>query len=132
MAQYFITDKMKLSKLIKGTPDTPSRLAFSFALGVLLGVLPGTGAIMAAGVATALRLTVPLAVTGALVTNPLTAPLVYGASYLIGRWMLGDKVAEHVILRIGLTTIAGNAVLALGLAAAGYAVIWGVARAARR
>ena len=127
-----MTAGQKLSKLISGTPDTSHRLAFSFALGILLAVLPGTGAIVAAGVATAFRLSVPLAVTGALVTNPLTAPLVYGASYLIGRWMLGDKVAEHVILRIGLTTIAGNAVLALGLAAAGYAVIWGVARAARR
>lgn len=122
-----MTAKQSLSKLIRGTPDTPPRLAFAFALGILLGVLPGTGAIVAAGVATALRLSVPLAVGGALVTNPLTAPLVYGASYLIGRWLLGDQVAEHVILRIGLTTIAGNAILALVMAVVGYAAVLALA-----
>jgi hypothetical protein len=119
--------KQRLFKLISGTPDTPHRLALTFALGILLGVLPGTGAIVAAGVATAMQLSVPLAVAGALVTNPLTAPLVYGASYLIGRWMLGDQVVEHVILRIGLTTIAGNAILALAMAVVGYAAVLALA-----
>ena len=103
--------------------DSPHRLALAFAMGILLGVLPGTGAVVAAGVAAALRMNVPLAVAGALVTNPLTTPLVYGGSYLIGRWLLGDRVAEHVILRIGLTTIAGNVVLAAGMAAVGYAAV---------
>ena len=90
-------------------------------------MLPGTGAVVAAGVAAALRMNVPLAVAGALVINPLTAPLVYGASYLIGRWLLGDQAAKHVIVRIGVTTIAGNAVLALALAVAGYIGIWAFA-----
>ena len=87
-------------------------------------MLPGTGAFVAAGVATALQMNVPLAVAGALMINPLTAPLVYGASYLLGRWLLGDQVAKHVILRIGLTTMAGNAVLALAMAVVGYIGIW--------
>ncbi len=118
---------MKLSNLIKGTPDTPHRLAFAFALGILLGILPGTGAIVAAGVATALRLSVPLAVAGALVTNPLTAPLVYAGSFFLGRWLLGNEVAEHKLIRIGLTTIAGNVLLALCMAVAGYLVVLGLA-----
>lgn len=121
------TAKQRLSKLIKGTPDTPHRLAFAFALGILLGILPGTGAVVAAGVATAMQLSVPLTVAGALLTNPLTAPFVYAASYLIGRWLLGDQVAEGFILRVGLTTITGNAILALGMSVVGYLVVYGLA-----
>lgn len=121
----------KLSQLIRGTPDTPPRLAFAFALGILLGVLPGTGAIVAAGVATALQLSIPLAVAGALVTNPLTAPLVYAVSFFLGRWLLGNEVAEHALIRIGLTTIAGNVILALAMAVVGYLLVWVIARASR-
>lgn len=109
-----------LSKLVSVSGD-PHRLALAFALGILLGVLPGTGAFVAAGVATALQMNVPLAVAGALVVNPLTAPILYGASFLLGRWMLGDEVAKHLIVRIGLTTAAGSVVLAFALAVAGYA-----------
>ncbi|MDO8729980.1 MAG: DUF2062 domain-containing protein [Candidatus Omnitrophota bacterium] len=109
----------RLSKLVSVSGD-PHRLALAFALGVLLGVLPGTGAFVAAGVATGLQMNVPLAVAGALVINPLTAPIMYGASFLLGRWMLGDEVAKHLIVRIGLTTAAGNVILAFALAVAGY------------
>lgn len=109
-----------LSKLVSVSGD-PHRLALAFALGILLGVLPGTGAFVAAGVATALQMNVPLAVAGAFVINPLTAPIMYGASFLLGRWMLGDEVAKHLIVRIGLTTAAGSVVLAFALAVAGYA-----------
>ena len=111
--------KQRLSKLVSVSGD-PHRLALAFSLGILLGVLPGTGALVAAGVATALQMNVPLAVAGALMINPITAPLVYGASFFLGRWMLGDEVAKHLIVRIGLTTIAGNVVLAFALAVAGY------------
>lgn len=111
--------KQRLSKLVSVSGD-PHRLALAFSLGILLGVLPGTGALVAAGVATAFQLNVPLAVAGALMINPLTAPLVYGASFFLGRWMLGDEVAKHLIVRIGLTTIAGNVVLAFAMAVAGY------------
>ena len=112
--------KQRLSKMVSVSGD-PHRLALAFSLGILLGVLPGTGAFVAAGVATALRMNVPLAVAGALVINPFTAPLVYGASFLLGRWMLGDQVAKHLIVRIGLTTLAGNVVLAFAMAVVGYA-----------
>lgn len=112
--------QQRLSKLVSVSGD-PHRLALAFSLGILLGVLPGTGAFVAAGVAAALRMNVPLAVAGALVINPLTAPLVYGASFFLGRWILGDEVAKHLIVRIGLTTAAGNVILAFSLAVAGYA-----------
>ena len=122
-----MAEKKTLSKLIRGVPDTPSRMAFAFALGVLLGILPGTGAIVAAGVATALRLSIPLAVAGALVTNPLTAPLVYAGSFFLGRWILGDQVAEQLLIRIGLTTLVGNVILAFAMAVAGYFLVWSLA-----
>lgn len=114
-----MASKRRLSKLVSVSGD-PHRLALAFALGILLGVLPGTGAFVAAGVATALQMNVPLAVAGAFVINPLTAPLVYGTSFFLGRWMLGDEVAKHLIVRIGLTTAAGNVILAFAMAVAGY------------
>jgi len=110
----------RFSKLVSVSGD-PHRLALAFSLGILLGILPGTGAFVAAGVATALQMNVPLAVAGALVINPLTAPIVYGASFFLGRWMLGDQVAKHMITDILLKTIAGNLVLAIAMAIAGYA-----------
>ena len=116
--------KDQLRQLIK-TSGSPHKLASAFGMGVLLGILPGTGAVVAAGLATVLRLNLPLAVAGAMVVNPLTAPLVYGASYFLGRWMLGDRVVEHKITQILLTTLTGNLVMALAMALAGYLIVWG-------
>ena len=96
-------------------------------MGILLGVLPGTGAVVAAGLAVVLRLNLPLAVAGAMVVNPITVPLVYAGSYFLGRWLLGDQMIEHKIARILLSTLAGNMVMALGLAVVGYLIVWGLA-----
>ena len=122
---------MKLRKLLRAD-DSPHRLALAFALGVLLGILPGTGAVMAAGLATALRLNIPLAVAGAMLTNPLTAPLVYGGSYFIGHWLLGRLEVQHAMARILLTTIAGNLILSIALALVGYGLIFGTALLMRK
>ena len=119
--------KKQLGKLIHDEPGTPLKLALAFALGILLGVLPGTGAVVAAGLATAFRLNIPLAVAGALLTNPLTAPLVYAGSYFIGRAVLGHAAFKQTVARILVTTIAGNVILALGMAVIGFAVVWGLA-----
>ena len=113
----------RLKRLVQ-VREEPHQLALSFGMGVLLGILPGTGAMVAAGLAAVLRLNLPLAVAGAMVVNPLTAPLVYGGSYFLGRWMLGNQVIEHKIARILLTTIAGNFVLAAGMALVGYLLVW--------
>ena len=114
---------MRLSKLVSVSGD-PRSLSLAFALGILLGVLPGTGAIVAAAVAAYFQLNVPLAVAGALVINPLTAPFIYGASYLLGREILGDQGAQHLIVRVGLPTITGNVILAFGMAVIGYAAVF--------
>ena len=97
-------------------------------MGVFLGILPGTGAVAAAGLAAVFHLNIPLAVAGAMLTNPVTDPLVYAGSFLLGRWLLGDRVVEHKIARILLTTMAGSLIIAAGMALAGYAAVWAVAR----
>ena len=109
----------RLSKLVSVSGD-PHRLALAFALGILLGVLPGTGALVAAGVAAGLRMNVPLAVAGALVINPITTPFLYGASFFLGRRILGEEAAKHVVADAQVKTLTGNVILAFGMAVAGY------------
>ena len=83
--------------------------------------------------ATALRLNVPLAVAGGLLTNPLTTPIVYSVSFFLGRWVLGgDKVATHNVTEILLKTVTGSVILAFVMAVVGYLVILLVTLLVRR
>lgn len=105
--------------------DEPApRLALAFGLGAFLGVLPGTGALAAGALAAALKLNLPLMVGGALLNNPVTTPLVYGASYALGRWLLGSEVAEGVFRRFVVPTLAGSLLLSVAFGLIGYAVAW--------
>ncbi len=111
-------------------------MGLAFGIGIFLGILPGTGAVAAAAVAALLRLNVPVAVAGALLTNPLTVPFIYIGSYLLGSWLLGRWLPAHKIARILVGTAVGNLLLAFGMAIVGYlcARLLGVAahRARRR
>ena len=100
------------------------RLALAFGLGVFLGVLPGTGALVAAALAAALRLNLPLMVGGALLNNPFTTPFVYAASFAVGRWLLGAEVGRGILSRFVFPALAGNLLLSVSLGLAGYAVVW--------
>ena len=111
-------------KRIFSFQGSANRLALTFALGICLGVIPGTGAMVAAALATALRLNLPVMVAGALLTNPLTTPFIYAGSFLLGQWMLGDLLPEGKVSRVVLGTVAGNLLLAIAMAMAGYAVMW--------
>lgn len=111
---------------------TPHELALAFGLGVALGIIPATGAIVAAAVATVLRLNLAIMVAGALLTNPITTPLVYSGSFLLGHWLLGDLLPEGAISSILLGTVTGNLVLAAGLGVSGYLVVLGIALGLRR
>ncbi len=104
----------------------PHKVALAFALGVALGVIPGTGALVAAGAAALLRLNLPVMVAGALVTNPLTTPLIYGGSYALGRWMMGDWLPSSRLGKLLLGTLAGNMVLAFVMAGVAYLALWGL------
>ena len=105
---------------------SPHRVALAFALGVALGVIPGTGALVAAGAAALLRPNLPLMVAGALVTNPLTSPFIYGGSYALGHWLFGDWLPDGRIGKVMLGTVAGNVILALLMAAVSYLLLWPV------
>jgi uncharacterized protein len=74
----------------------PSRktVAGGLALGLFIGFTPTMGAQIVLGGICAyfLRVNVPLALVGSLVTNPFTAALVYPLEYQVGVWLVG--VAE--------------------------------------
>jgi len=112
--------------------DTPHRLGLAFGLGVMLGILPGTGALAAAACATFFRLNLPLAVAGTFLMNPFTMVFVYGGSYALGRWLLGETAAVPWLgARIVLRTLVGNVLLAVGFGVVGYLVVVGLVTAGR-
>lgn len=120
---------MDLKKFVRSLfrfRGNPHKVALSFALGVALGVIPGTGAIVAAGASALLRLNLPVMVAGALVTNPLTSPFIYTGSYALGHWLLGDWLPSSRVGRILLGTLVGNMILAFVMAGAGYLILWGL------
>ncbi len=101
--------------------EDPHFLALSLGVGIALGILPGIGAIVAGILAPFLGLNLPLMVAGALLSNPITSPLVYGASYWIGCRLCQITFLEQFKLaQILLKTLAGNVVLALAMGLAGY------------
>jgi len=110
----------------------PHHLALAFGIGIFLGVFPGTGAVAAAFVATALRLNLPIMVAGALLTNPLTAPFLYIASYALGHWLFGAHLPSNALANVLLSTVAGNLILSACLAVIGYLVAFGLASLRRK
>lgn len=115
-------------------PKSPHEIAQAFAIGVFIGIIPGTGAAMALVVAIALRLSKTAAVLGALMTNPWTAAVFYAASFHVGGWFtrLEEPVAWRMLFtfqedwpgelaRIAPTMLIGA--IALGLSAAGVSYI---------
>lgn len=110
----------KVLKPLWSFQGSPHRLALAFGWGVALGVLPGTGALAAAVCAAIFRLNVPLMMAGALMTNPVTALVLYPISYLLGRWLLGDWLPSGLMAQLAVGTITGNLILAVGLGFVGY------------
>ncbi len=106
---------------LKGSPHA---LALAFGLGILIGVIPGTGAAVAAVCAALLRLNLPLMVSGALLTNPVTAPFLYLGSYLLGEWLFGHRLPERGLFRVIVGTVAGNLILAGVFAVLGYCTVF--------
>ena len=118
-------------KIMMDFRGTPHQLSFAFGLGVTLGIIPGTGAIAAAALASVLRLNLPLMVAGALLTNPITTPFVYIGSYFLGQKILGDQLGLRPLAKAILSTAIGNLVLAVGLGLFGYLLVFIVVTVAR-
>jgi uncharacterized protein (DUF2062 family) len=73
-------------------------MAKGLALGVFIGMTPTMGAqIILTGIAACmLRVNIPIALAGSLVTNPFTAPLIYPLQYQLGVWLVGSPDVEEL------------------------------------
>ncbi len=76
--------------------DPPERTALAFAVGVLIGFSPllGLHTILAALVAVIWRLNKVAVLTGSLLSNPWTIAPIVGASWAIGRMIIGSPPVE--------------------------------------
>ena len=73
---------------------TPKQIASGFALGIFIGFWPILFQLpLAVFVASLFRWNKFTAGTGVMITNPLTAPFIYGLTYLIGAKLTGIKAA---------------------------------------
>ncbi|HCY84602.1 MAG TPA: DUF2062 domain-containing protein [Desulfobacteraceae bacterium] len=70
---------------------TPREIALGFALGIFLGFSPTMGVqmIIAAFVASLFKWSKIAAMIGVQLTNPVTAPVIYGLTYMVGVKVLG-------------------------------------------
>lgn len=117
----------------------PRELALGMALGLFLGLTPTIGfqIVLAVFFASLFKWSKLTAVAGVWITNPLTAPVVYGMTYLTGAKILGLKNSFSLADGLSLDTISlmlqktpelilaltvGGITLGLPLAAAGYYV----------
>ncbi len=120
-------------------------VAGGVAAGLFGGLIPGPLQMLTATIlAIVFRVNLPVAVATTLLSNPLTWPMIIVAAYTIGSLFTGEKPTEvqpfefdwlagdwgallpqlwQWFLGMGETFLLGLAILALGLAALGYALV---------
>ena len=78
--------------------DTPGKIAMGMAVGVFLGILPtfGVGTVLALALAFIFRFNKAAAVLGTLIMNPLTTPLFWGTSAILGTVLIGGDWQQTV------------------------------------
>jgi len=88
-------EKLFAAELWKPSRET---VAGGLALGLFIGFTPTMGAqIILAGLAAFfLKVNIPLALAGSLVTNPFTAAIVYPLEYQFGVWLVGVPEPREV------------------------------------
>lgn len=79
----------KLYEELTAVNEKPHGVAFSFALGVFLGILPFTGVLAAISLAYILKLNKPAAILGSAITNTWLGLIVLGFAIQVGAWCLG-------------------------------------------
>jgi uncharacterized protein (DUF2062 family) len=113
---------------------SPRKIALGFALGLFIGMTPTMGFQMpiAVFVAALFKWNKISAAVAVWITNPLTAPFIYGFSYFVGAKMLGFEIALKPLsgldfptlreagAKILLATIVGGVVVGIPLALLGY------------
>lgn len=135
----------KLYEELTAVHEQPHAVAFSFALGVFLGVLPFTGVIAAIGVAYFFKLNKPAAILGSALTNGWLMLIVLGFALQTGAWSLGVSQVEiqaqwqdlvkgftwqdllsPVILKLIVPLALGFVILSLAFAVVGYFLALGI------
>lgn len=88
-------DKLFARELWKPSRDTIAR---GLALGLFIGFTPTMGIqIVLTGLAAYfLKVNIPIALAGSLVTNPFTAGIVYPLQYQLGVWLVGVPDAQEL------------------------------------
>lgn len=127
----------KIITRLKHIRSSPHLIAKSFAIGVFIGILPGTGLVVALLVAILFRLNKTSIALGALTNNPWTTAFIYAGSYKIGQWILRTKtqIAWQEFLTwhgftfkdLGLAMtpfLIGGIILAFLCACAGYGIVY--------
>lgn len=79
-------------------PGTPYRIAAGFACGAAASFTPFIGLhfLLAALLSVTLRAHVVASAIGTVIGNPWTFPLIWTWIYTLGRWILGDGVADDL------------------------------------
>jgi uncharacterized protein (DUF2062 family) len=136
--------KNKILSILKKTYERflkirghPREIGLGFAMGIFVGMTPSLGFQTAIVIffAALLKWNKVSAIMGVWITNPLTAPFVYGVNYVVGAKLLGIKKAYVFTEALSLGTISkmlqkapeilwalilGGVILGLPLAVAGY------------
>ena len=90
-----VGDRLFATELWAPTRETTAK---GLALGIFIGMTPTMGAqIILTGIAAIfLRVNIPIALAGSLVTNPFTAPFIYPLQYQLGVWLVGSPHVEEL------------------------------------
>ncbi len=126
--------KLNLIKLVRLRAE-PDAIGRGMALGLFIGMTPtfGIQMFLALGFAFLLRQNKIAALIGVWNTNPLTAPIIYGLEYEVGRTLLGMpypdvaisfsyEALKHLGWQLAAPLCLGSLVLGIPVAAIGYAL----------
>lgn len=141
---YLRQFKLNLIRLLR-LKDSPEQIARGMALGLFVGMTPTFGIQMGLVLffAIFLRENKLSALLGVWVTNPLSAPFIYGLEYELGRHLLGLPLAsiklhfnyqflQHLGWQVLLPLCLGSLIFALLAAFLGYFVTLKVVPVLRR
>ena len=127
-------DRLFAPELWTPMRDTTAR---GLALGIFIGMTPTMGAqIVLTGIAACLlRVNIPIALAGSLITNPVTAPIIYSLQYKLGVWLVGVPHVEELrgytgtmrmFMRYAKPLWAGSIVSGLVAATIAYLLVAGI------
>jgi uncharacterized protein (DUF2062 family) len=121
-----LIDKIKWKKRLKAIlslDNHPGHIAAGFAVGVFISFSPfyGFHTLLAIIAAFVFRLNKLTCITGSWVNTPLTVPIVVGASYKLGTFLLGEPAVELSLSTIDWELVRSHAAsLILGTSILGF------------